>query len=85
METPVRLTVSERMLDLMLCVALSEVKGLQQRFTMFNGGFSKDQLDWLDSVLSSADDRQQRVTIVSKSRPVTWGLSSRSRVPSLSP
>ncbi|XP_030610966.1 manganese-dependent ADP-ribose/CDP-alcohol diphosphatase [Archocentrus centrarchus] len=35
------------------------------RFTMFNGGFSKDQLDWLDSVLSSADEKQERVTIVS--------------------
>ncbi|XP_022597969.1 manganese-dependent ADP-ribose/CDP-alcohol diphosphatase [Seriola dumerili] len=41
------------------------LEGLQQRFTMFNGGFSKDQLDWLDSVLSSADEKQQRVTIVS--------------------
>ncbi|XP_071318280.1 manganese-dependent ADP-ribose/CDP-alcohol diphosphatase [Trachinotus anak] len=42
-----------------------ECEGLQQRFTMFNGGFSKDQLDWLDSVLSAADEKQQRVTIVS--------------------
>lgn len=38
---------------------------LKQRFTMFNGGFSKDQLDWLDSVLSSADEKLERVTIVS--------------------
>ncbi|XP_035526582.1 manganese-dependent ADP-ribose/CDP-alcohol diphosphatase [Morone saxatilis] len=37
----------------------------RQRFTMFNGGFSKDQLDWLDSVLSSADEKQERVTLVS--------------------
>ncbi|XP_045925784.1 manganese-dependent ADP-ribose/CDP-alcohol diphosphatase [Micropterus dolomieu] len=39
--------------------------GLQQRFTMFNGGFSKDQLKWLESVLSSADEKRERVTIVS--------------------
>ncbi|XP_028990403.1 manganese-dependent ADP-ribose/CDP-alcohol diphosphatase [Betta splendens] len=39
--------------------------GLQQRFTMFNGGFSKDQLGWLDSVLSTADEKQERVTILS--------------------
>ncbi|XP_005721971.1 manganese-dependent ADP-ribose/CDP-alcohol diphosphatase [Pundamilia nyererei] len=38
---------------------------LTQRFTMFNGGFSKDQLDWLDSLLSSADEKQEKVTIVS--------------------
>lgn len=40
-------------------------ESLQQRFTMFNGGFSKEQLDWLDSVLSSADDKRERVTIIS--------------------
>ncbi|KAM6898507.1 manganese-dependent ADP-ribose/CDP-alcohol diphosphatase [Lycodopsis pacificus] len=40
-------------------------KGLLQRFTMFNGGFSKDQLDWLSSVLSLADDKRERVTIIS--------------------
>ncbi|MEQ2194924.1 hypothetical protein XENOCAPTIV_004773 [Xenoophorus captivus] len=41
--------------------------GLQchSRFTMFNGGFSQEQLDWLDSVLSVADEKQERVTIVS--------------------
>uniref|UniRef100_H2MD59 ADP-ribose/CDP-alcohol diphosphatase, manganese dependent n=1 Tax=Oryzias latipes TaxID=8090 RepID=H2MD59_ORYLA len=38
---------------------------LRQRFTMFNGGFSKEQLDWLDSVLTSADEKQERVTIAS--------------------
>ncbi|XP_028424442.1 manganese-dependent ADP-ribose/CDP-alcohol diphosphatase isoform X1 [Perca flavescens] len=41
------------------------IEGLLQRFTMFNGGFSKEQLDWLDSVLSLADEKQERVTIVS--------------------
>ncbi|XP_023131960.1 manganese-dependent ADP-ribose/CDP-alcohol diphosphatase [Amphiprion ocellaris] len=41
------------------------VVGLETRFTMFNGGFSKDQLDWLDSVLSLADEKRERVTIVS--------------------
>uniref|UniRef100_A0A3P9LFR3 Manganese-dependent ADP-ribose/CDP-alcohol diphosphatase n=1 Tax=Oryzias latipes TaxID=8090 RepID=A0A3P9LFR3_ORYLA len=38
---------------------------LRQRFTRFNGGFSKEQLDWLDSVLTSADEKQERVTIAS--------------------
>ncbi|AWP17233.1 putative manganese-dependent ADP-ribose/CDP-alcohol diphosphatase [Scophthalmus maximus] len=42
-----------------------ELYGLQRRFTMFNGGFGKEQLDWLDSVLSSADEKRERVTIVS--------------------
>ncbi|XP_053269387.1 manganese-dependent ADP-ribose/CDP-alcohol diphosphatase [Pleuronectes platessa] len=41
------------------------VEGLKRRFTMFNGGFSKDQLDWLESVLSSADEKKERVTIIS--------------------
>uniref|UniRef100_A0A3Q2QZG3 Manganese-dependent ADP-ribose/CDP-alcohol diphosphatase n=1 Tax=Fundulus heteroclitus TaxID=8078 RepID=A0A3Q2QZG3_FUNHE len=35
------------------------------RFTMFNGGYSREQLDWLESVLSAADEKQERVTIVS--------------------
>ncbi|XP_037318877.2 manganese-dependent ADP-ribose/CDP-alcohol diphosphatase isoform X1 [Pungitius pungitius] len=39
--------------------------GQLRRFTMFNGGFSRQQLDWLDSALSSAEDKQERVTIVS--------------------
>uniref|UniRef100_A0A668RUI2 Uncharacterized protein n=1 Tax=Oreochromis aureus TaxID=47969 RepID=A0A668RUI2_OREAU len=43
----------------------SAFNNLMQRFTMFNGGFSKDQLDWLDSLLSSADEKQEKVTIVS--------------------
>lgn len=38
---------------------------LWQRFAKFNGGFSKEQLDWLDSVLSWADGKQEKVTIVS--------------------
>ncbi|XP_068161241.1 manganese-dependent ADP-ribose/CDP-alcohol diphosphatase [Antennarius striatus] len=38
--------------------------GLQMRFSMFNGGFSKNQLDWLDSVLLSADEGRERVTVV---------------------
>lgn len=40
-------------------------EGLERRFAMFNGGFSKDQLDWLENVLSSADEKKERVTIVS--------------------
>ncbi|XP_061564705.1 manganese-dependent ADP-ribose/CDP-alcohol diphosphatase [Cololabis saira] len=39
--------------------------GLKERFTKFNGGFGKDQLAWLDSVLSSADESQEKVTLVS--------------------
>ncbi|XP_007561577.1 PREDICTED: manganese-dependent ADP-ribose/CDP-alcohol diphosphatase [Poecilia mexicana] len=35
------------------------------RFTMFNGGFSQEQLDWLDLVLSVADEKQEKVTLVS--------------------
>lgn len=42
-----------------------ESEGLLKRFAMFNGAFSKDQLDWLESVLISADDKRERVTIVS--------------------
>ncbi|XP_038160248.1 manganese-dependent ADP-ribose/CDP-alcohol diphosphatase [Cyprinodon tularosa] len=41
-----------------------ELKHLS-RFTMFNGGFSQDQLDWLESVLSVADEKKERVIIVS--------------------
>nr|XP_046233204.1 manganese-dependent ADP-ribose/CDP-alcohol diphosphatase [Scatophagus argus] len=40
-------------------------EGPQQRFTKFNGGFSKDQLEWLDCVLCLADDKREKVTIVS--------------------
>lgn len=32
---------------------------------MFNGGFSKLQLDWLDAVLTAADEKKEKVTIVS--------------------
>ncbi|KAM9773324.1 manganese-dependent ADP-ribose/CDP-alcohol diphosphatase [Syngnathus typhle] len=38
---------------------------LVQRFSMFNGGFSKAQLDWLDSVLALTDKKHDKVTIVS--------------------
>lgn len=38
--------------------------GLQRRFVKFNGAFSKEQLDWLDSLLSLADARGERVTLV---------------------
>lgn len=40
---------------------------MEQRFVKFNGGFSQDQLDWLEGVLSLADNKLERVTIVSKS------------------
>ncbi|XP_029384353.1 manganese-dependent ADP-ribose/CDP-alcohol diphosphatase [Echeneis naucrates] len=41
------------------------LEDLRQRFAMFNGGFSKAQLDWLHSVLSDADEKQLKVTIAS--------------------
>ncbi|XP_034050331.1 manganese-dependent ADP-ribose/CDP-alcohol diphosphatase isoform X2 [Thalassophryne amazonica] len=41
------------------------------RYRMFNGGFSKTQLDWLDDLLSAADEKQERVTIVI----IIWGRS----------
>ncbi|XP_042561502.1 manganese-dependent ADP-ribose/CDP-alcohol diphosphatase [Clupea harengus] len=39
--------------------------GLEQRFVKFNGGFSQDQLEWLDKVLSEADEAQEKVTVAS--------------------
>lgn len=38
--------------------------GLLGRFAKFNGAFSQEQLDWLDSLLSLADARGERVTLV---------------------
>ncbi|KAF7705053.1 manganese-dependent ADP-ribose/CDP-alcohol diphosphatase [Silurus meridionalis] len=35
------------------------------RFVKFNGGFSQDQLDWLDRVLIRADENGEKVTVVS--------------------
>ncbi|KAH0629550.1 hypothetical protein JD844_011702 [Phrynosoma platyrhinos] len=34
------------------------------QFVQFNGGFSQDQLSWLDKVLTYADKNQERVVIV---------------------
>ncbi|XP_044309683.1 manganese-dependent ADP-ribose/CDP-alcohol diphosphatase [Varanus komodoensis] len=34
------------------------------QFVQFNGGFSQDQLDWVDEVLTYADKKQERVVIV---------------------
>ncbi|XP_041670821.1 manganese-dependent ADP-ribose/CDP-alcohol diphosphatase isoform X2 [Cheilinus undulatus] len=39
-------------------------KDLEERYTMFNGGFSKIQLQWLDSLLTSADENGEKVTVV---------------------
>lgn len=36
------------------------------RFVKFNGGLSQDQLDWLDRLLTSADEKGEKVTVVSK-------------------
>ncbi|XP_077183711.1 manganese-dependent ADP-ribose/CDP-alcohol diphosphatase isoform X2 [Paroedura picta] len=35
----------------------------EHQFVQFNGGFSQDQLDWLDEVLTYADKHQERVVI----------------------
>lgn len=39
--------------------------GPEQRFVKFNGGFSKEQLDWLEQVLTLADKSQEKVTVLS--------------------
>ncbi|XP_056325164.1 manganese-dependent ADP-ribose/CDP-alcohol diphosphatase isoform X2 [Danio aesculapii] len=39
--------------------------GLEQRFVKFNGGFSEQQLQWLDGVLTLSDHKQERVLIFS--------------------
>ncbi|XP_030631464.1 manganese-dependent ADP-ribose/CDP-alcohol diphosphatase [Chanos chanos] len=39
--------------------------GMEQRFVKFNGGFSQSQLDWLEKVLCLADERQEKVIIIS--------------------
>ncbi|XP_055032812.2 manganese-dependent ADP-ribose/CDP-alcohol diphosphatase [Misgurnus anguillicaudatus] len=38
---------------------------LEQRFVKFNGAFSQEQLQWLDKVLTLADQKHERVTILS--------------------
>nr|XP_061823006.1 manganese-dependent ADP-ribose/CDP-alcohol diphosphatase-like [Nerophis lumbriciformis] len=42
-----------------------QLDDLKQRFTMYNGGFSETQLDWLNDVLSSADKKQEKVSLIS--------------------
>ncbi|XP_062859625.1 manganese-dependent ADP-ribose/CDP-alcohol diphosphatase [Trichomycterus rosablanca] len=47
---------------------LNQVPGrvsMDAMFVKFNGGFSQDQLDWLDNVLTSADEKEEKVTILS--------------------
>ncbi|KAF7661546.1 hypothetical protein LDENG_00259600 [Lucifuga dentata] len=39
--------------------------GPEQRFVKYGGGFSQKQLRWLDAVLSMADEKGDRVTIIS--------------------
>ncbi|CAI5766167.1 manganese-dependent ADP-ribose/CDP-alcohol diphosphatase [Podarcis lilfordi] len=44
---------------------LNSPSGLVERqFVQFNGGFSQEQLDWLDEVLTYADKNQERVVIM---------------------
>ncbi|XP_041076984.1 uncharacterized protein LOC121295923 [Polyodon spathula] len=38
-----------------------ETTGMKQRFVEFNGGFSRVQLDWLNNVLTFADNNQDRL------------------------
>ncbi|XP_062976478.1 manganese-dependent ADP-ribose/CDP-alcohol diphosphatase [Elgaria multicarinata webbii] len=42
----------------------SPIDLVERQFVQFNGGFSQDQLDWLDEVLTYADSNQERVVIV---------------------
>ncbi|XP_072414396.1 manganese-dependent ADP-ribose/CDP-alcohol diphosphatase-like [Chiloscyllium punctatum] len=39
------------------------LNGLEKRFVAFNGGFSKEQLDWLNKILTFSDRNQEKVTI----------------------
>ncbi|MGH0123020.1 UNVERIFIED_CONTAM: hypothetical protein FKN15_017143 [Acipenser sinensis] len=41
-----------------------EPTGMKQRFVEFNGGFSREQLDWLNDVLTFADNNQEKVTVM---------------------
>ncbi|XP_007257276.3 manganese-dependent ADP-ribose/CDP-alcohol diphosphatase [Astyanax mexicanus] len=41
------------------------ISPLESRFVKYNGGFSQDQLDWLERVLTSADENEEKVTILS--------------------
>lgn len=43
------------------------VSGLREpQFVQFNGGFSEEQLNWLNAVLTFSDRNQEKVVIVSK-------------------
>lgn len=43
------------------------VSGLREpQFVQFNGGFSQEQLNWLNEVLTFSDRNQEKVVIVSK-------------------
>ncbi|XP_066521166.1 manganese-dependent ADP-ribose/CDP-alcohol diphosphatase [Hoplias malabaricus] len=43
----------------------SNIDALEGRYVKFNGGFSQEQLDWLDRVLNSADENKEKVVIAS--------------------
>ncbi|XP_078081533.1 manganese-dependent ADP-ribose/CDP-alcohol diphosphatase isoform X2 [Mustelus asterias] len=38
--------------------------GLNIRFLAFNGGFSQEQLEWLNKILTFSDNNQEKVTII---------------------
>ncbi|XP_067914078.1 manganese-dependent ADP-ribose/CDP-alcohol diphosphatase isoform X2 [Heterodontus francisci] len=38
--------------------------GLNLRFTGFNGGFSQEQLEWLNKILTLSDNNQEKVTVI---------------------
>lgn len=43
------------------------ISGLcEPQFVQFNGGFSQEQLNWLNEVLTFSDTNQEKVVIVSK-------------------
>ncbi|MGH0134505.1 UNVERIFIED_CONTAM: hypothetical protein FKN15_056930 [Acipenser sinensis] len=46
-----------------------EPTGMKQRFVEFNGGFSREQLDWLNDVLTFADNNQEKVTVMCNRKP----------------
>ncbi|GCC28046.1 hypothetical protein chiPu_0006472 [Chiloscyllium punctatum] len=38
--------------------------GLNSRFLAFNGGFSQEQMEWLNKILTFSDNNQEKVTVI---------------------
>ena len=49
------------------------LRGTDRRFCAFNGGLCKEQLEWLDTVLTKADKDKQHVVVVGMCK-FYWGL-----------